>query len=193
MGSLEQKSKARVRRGQVERILLSSLAVAGIGLMAVAAPNTVKLLKKLDPEWIIKRDPKQRLREVASKLKRKGLIEFVEDHGRSKMRITDKGRQKLDRAILDSQPVIPRKWDKKWRLVIFDIPEKRRALRDKTRSYMFAFGFRQLQRSVWVYPYDCEELVTLLKSELKLGSTVLYIIADAIEYEEPIRAIFNLN
>jgi len=182
-----------MRRGQVERILLNSLAIAGIGLIAIAAPNVVQLLKKFDPEWMLKRDPKQRLQEVASKLKRKGMVEFVEEDGRTRMRITGKGRKKLESAILAAGIQPHGKWDKKWRLVIFDIPEKQKATRAKIRQHLRAFGFQRLQHSVWVYPYDCEDLILLLKTELAVGRRLLYIIADAVEYDLPIKQLFGLK
>jgi DNA-binding transcriptional regulator PaaX len=175
-------------------LILGSLAVAGIGLVAIAAPNTLQLLKKFDPDWLAKRSPKQRLQEVASKMKRKGLVEFVEEHGRKKLRITESGRRKLDSATLSSTPPPrPKKWDGKWRIVIFDIPETKHSLRTKIRAHVRAFGFKKLQGSVWVYPYDCEDLILLLKAELKIGVNLLYIIADAIEYDLPLRKEFGLK
>ena len=87
---------------------------------------------------------------------------------------------------------IPRHWDGKWRLVIVEIPEKKRGVRDRIRGLVVRLGFLRLQDSVWVYPYDCEELVTLLKTDLKIGRAVLYIIADAIEFDRPLRAHFGL-
>lgn len=53
-------------------------------------------------------------------------------------------------------------------------------------------GFVRLQDSVWVYPYDCEDLITLLKADLKVGKDVLYVVADRIEYDQPLRTLFDL-
>lgn len=191
MGTLEQRSKKRIRRGQVERAVLSSLTFAGVAFVAVAAPNTLKLLKHVDPDWIMKRDPKQRIREAAHHLKKKGLVEFKRKDDRVYLRITEKGRQKLLSLLLGPLPK-PKRWDYKWRLVIFDIPEKKRAIRGRARSIVSNFGFVRLQDSVWAYPYDCEEAIVLLKTELHLGKDLLYIIADAIEYDLPLRKEFGL-
>ncbi|MBI5470465.1 CRISPR-associated endonuclease Cas2 [Candidatus Kaiserbacteria bacterium] len=86
----------------------------------------------------------------------------------------------------------PRRWDRRWRIIIFDIPEKKKNVRDRVRALVQRLGFFRLQHSVWVYPYDCEEIITLLKSDLKLGSQLLYMIVDAIEYDKPIREHFDL-
>ncbi len=191
MGNLERASKRRTRRGHVERAILSGLAVAGIGLIAMAAPNTLQLLKYLDPDWVAKRDPKLRIREAAYRLKKKKLIDFVREGQHIRLRITDKGRLRMQSLSLGPLPK-PKRWDGKWRLVIFDIPEKKRELRRRARGIVAGFGFIKLQHSVWAYPYDCEEAIALLKAHLHIGKDLLYIIADAIEYDAPLRKEFRL-
>ena len=49
-----------------------------------------------------------------------------------------------------------------------------------------------LQDSVWLYPYDCEDLVTLLKADLKIGNAILYIIAEKIENDSHLKAHYHL-
>lgn len=41
-------------------------------------------------------------------------------------------------------------WDGKWRIVIFDIPEERRIIRNLFRRNLKKWGFKQLQKSVWI-------------------------------------------
>jgi len=55
-----------------------------------------------------------------------------------------------------------------------------------------AIGFVQLQKSVWVFPYDCEDLIILLKADFKVGKDVLYMIVDKIENDREIKKVFNL-
>src|SRR3989344_869968 len=192
MVKLEADSKRRMRRGQLEAIILNTLAFAGIAALAMAAPNALKLLKHVDPDWIMKRNPRQRLYEVGSKLKRKGLVRFEKIEGKTKMVLTAKGRAAAQKAMLGSPLPHKIRWDERWRMLVSDVPEKRRALRDKVRSIVAGFGFVCLQDSVWVFPYDCEDVITLLKTELRLGTQMLYVIADAIEYDKPLRTHFNL-
>lgn len=192
MGNMESKSRKRMRRGQLETAVLNAIALGGIAAVAVVAPNIVSLLKHVDPDWYSKREPKQRLREVASKLKQKGLVSFTTENGRTRMRITEKGKAALAKTLRYAPPQKPKRWDGKWRLVIFDIPERRRALRDKVRQLVAGFGFARLQDSVWAYPYDCEDVITLLKTDLRIGSELQYIIADAIEWDKPLRETFGL-
>ena len=193
MGEMEKIAKKRSRRGQIENVVLSTLAASGIILVALAAPNMLKLLKNVDPNWSSKRDPRRRIRETVSKLKHKGLIEFVSVGGKKRMRLTSKGSRVAEEVQAGKIEIPkPRKWDGQWRIVIFDIPEKKRALRDRVRSLVMTLGFYRLQDSVWVHPYECEEIVTLLKADLKIGEDLLYIIGAAIEFDQPLRAHFNL-
>jgi len=190
---MESESKKRVKKVRLENILLGSIAVAGVAGIALLAPPMLRLLKNADPEWLLKRDPGRRLRESALRLKRKGLVEFKNENGKKKLLLTPRGEKVMGSIWNETyQLQKPRRWDGKWRLVIFDIPEKQRPTRDKIRHLVSRLGFLRLQDSVWVYPYDCEELVTLLKTDLKIGRAVLYIIADAIEFDKPIRQHFSL-
>ncbi len=86
----------------------------------------------------------------------------------------------------------PKRWDGKWRVLIFDIPERKKTLRDKMRLTLSSVGFVRLQQSVWLYPYDCEDLIVLLKTDFKIGRDLLYLIVDALEYDIPFRKHFNL-
>ena len=70
--------------------------------------------------------------------------------------LTKKGKRIAERHSLDFLKIKkPRRWDKKWRMVIFDVPEKNRAARDIFRFYNKRLGFYELQHSVRVYPYKC--------------------------------------
>ena len=57
-------------------------------------------------------------------------------------------------------------WDGQWRVVIYDIEEEVRRLRDRLRSTLRSLGFNPVQRSVWFSPYPVEEEIeTFLKKE----------------------------
>lgn len=129
---------------------------------------------------------------VLGKLFAKGLIAFEERNGRRYARITEKGKRVLE---LETQKVAmtkKRKWDKHWRVVIFDIPERRKSVRNRLRRFMDTYGFVRLQDSVWVYPHDCEDLIALAKAEFRIGFDVLYMIVERIEHDKHLREHFEL-
>ena len=77
-------------------------------------------------------------------------------------------------------------------MLVFDIPEYRRSLREKIRLTLLNIGFVRLQDSVWIYPYDCEDLVNLLKVDFQVGKDLLYLIVDSIENDRNFRKSFGL-
>ncbi len=84
---------------------------------------------------------------------RTGYIEREIKDGEVFLRLTPKGNEKAKRFF----PFCSwqkKTWDKKWRVVIFDIAELERKNRDQFRSKLREFGFGMLQESVWISPYD---------------------------------------
>ena len=92
----------------------------------------------------------------------------------------------------DCKLINQKKWDKKWRVIVFDIPEKKRRIRDQIRHLFNKSGIYKLQDSVWVYPYDCEDIITLLKSDLGIGKNLLYLIVDELENDKYLREHYSL-
>ncbi len=190
---LETRVHKRARRDSIQNALLSTLLVAGALPVALAAPKVLSLLSLHHIDALIPRNPKQRIHETAARLKRKGLIEFRNENGRKRMRITAAGKEKI--RLLEEEALArakPKRWDGRWRIVMFDIPEQRKVLRNRVRTLVRRIGFVHFQHSVWVYPYDSEELIALIKSELKVGRDIVYLVADAIEFDRPLRERFAL-
>jgi DNA-binding transcriptional regulator PaaX len=137
--------------------------------------------------------PKEREDEYINaarrRLKKRGLL--VERDGF--LRVSAKGEKHLHYlALALARPRPLKKWDWKWRILIFDVAEKRRGIRIALRRQLHAAGFRRVQDSIWAYPYPCEEFIALLKSELRVGKDLLYIVADAVEGDTRLRREFGL-
>ena len=111
-----------------------------------------------------------------------------------KLKITKKGKLFLLRnTFYKNKKIKKEKWDGKWRVLIFDIPESLRFIRDQIRATLVAVGFKRLQDSVWIYPYNCEDLIILLKTDLEIGKDLLYMIVDTLEDDEEIKNYFGLK
>ena len=188
MARMEQESLRRRKKQNLQRALLLTLATVGIVAWAVMAPNTLRLLKYIPGDPI-----RHRLRTAAGKLVAKKYAVWIHRNGAYCLQLTEKGCRALafEQSVLSlSKP--KRKWDGRWRIVMFDVPERRRGVRGRLRSMMKKVGFIRMQGSVWIYPYDCEEFVALLKAELKVGRNVLYVIADRVEMDGVLRKHFGL-
>ena len=86
----------------------------------------------------------------------------------------------------------PKRWDQKWRVIIYDISEKKARIRRQILSLFHQAGLYMLQDSVWIYPYDCEDIIGLLKTDFGVGKEVLYIIANEVENDKYLRSHFGL-
>ena len=188
MGNLEKKVAVRKKRSDIQKAILGT--IAGVGLLSVAlvAPGALQALKLLGfkshkrQKEVIARTRKELTEHGCIAKDEKGFL-FLTTKGKSKLRTLEIFLPSLEK---------PKKWDKKWRILIFDIKEKKKTMRDRIRRTLNHIGFMRLQDSVWIYPYDCEEYVTLLKSELKIGKDLLYLIVEEMENDYVIRKYFNL-
>lgn len=96
--------------------------------------------------------------KTITRLEKDGAVRRVNHQRDAYLHLTDRGRQILEQRR-PPQRDSPPPWDRLWRLVIFDIPEKRHADRFLLRRYLAESGFAMVQKSVWIAPYNREEQV----------------------------------
>ncbi len=187
MGKLEIENRKRTKRDRLRKIILETAKAAGFISMALFLPNVLGAMLKMG----LIASPRQHdvVERASKRLVKSGLLEWKN----KKLRLTQKGGKELRiLTLLEYAQDMSRAWDKKWRVLIFDIPERRRGLRQQIRNTLRAIGFVRLQDSVWVYPYDCEDLITLLKADFHVGDDMLYMIVDVIERDEKLRGHFGI-
>jgi DNA-binding transcriptional regulator PaaX len=190
MGKLEEASGKRKKKRDIQHAVLATIAITGFVAFAAVAGNALQLLEYLPKD---KYNLKHQAKSAAGRLVAKGYANWTERDGKRFLRITPAGRKAFAyeqaKVALKNQK---KKWDGRWRMIVFDVPERRRRIRNRLRAVMQEIGFSRLQDSVWVYPYDCEDFIALLKAELKIGRDVLYAIADTIEHDKDLRRQFHL-
>ena len=110
------------------------------------------------------------------------------------MVLTDKGKQKALTYNLDEMKIKkPKHWDKKWRIVLFDVPEKARKIRDAFRYHLKQLGFYEFQKSVFIHPYDCKDEIDYLIEVYDARRFIRFVIADSIDNELHVKVRFKLN
>lgn len=131
--------------------------------------------------------------QSASRLLKRGLIH---KQG-STFRLTEKGEEKAFFAHFDAQKFMHKsqkqKWDGYWRMIIFDIPEKKRRLREYLRQCLRVVGFKELQRSVWVTPYKIPKFIEELLWEDKIKYYTRFITIKEIDYDTDLRRKFKIK
>ena len=127
------------------------------------------------------------LSKTIADLREHGYLEIVEIDNRKAIKLTQKG---LLKTITSGWS---RQWDGRWRLVGFDIEEKRKKTRDTFRTNLRLLGFKPLQKSLWITPFDVSERIEELIDLLDIRKNVDYFIADAITDKDKLVEAFRLN
>ena len=97
---------------------------------------------------------KKQFGQFINYLKKKGYIKIKDLEEGKGILLTPKGSIKALRVKYKLNPNFKKRKDKKWIMVIFDIPEKKRNYRDDFRGFLQSLGFQKLQQSVWISPVD---------------------------------------
>ncbi len=150
--------------------ILKYLAIGGgLFLILLSPAGTRRLLKQIPKE--LKRYKKLQLRHALTYLRAQNKIQYTEKRdGTIVVQITKNGQGYLKKFDFDNLTLEkPGKWDKKWHLVIFDIPEKKKLAREALREKLKDLGLIKLQDSVWVTPFPCEQEINLIKNIFNLS------------------------
>lgn len=126
-------------------------------------------------------------------LKRKGYLNIVTKNHQTHISLTEKGKKMAGKYQIDDLKIEKQhKWDGKYRLVLFDIPQITRIKRDVLRGKLKELGFYGLQQSVWVCPYPCEKEIKLLQEFFGLTDKELVFVEGEIKEDSKIRKFFKL-
>lgn len=128
-------------------------------------------------------------------LKRQNYITLNKiDNEHYEIKITDKG---LARVLGDSFNLsnlyFNRKWDGKWRIIIFDIPEKFKSAREAFRNKLIQIGFYKIQDSVFITPYPCEKEVIFISEIFNISPFIYFIESGYFIDDKFIKQHFNLK
>jgi hypothetical protein len=188
MAGLHSKKGKRVRQlGAIERDILDELTFGDLLYAFLMSGRSTRTYFKLARE---RANYRYRRRLAIERLKE---LDYIKERGK-RLTITNAGRSALGISIRKTRELLNTKtWDGKWRVVAFDIPERKKKLRDRVRGILKRVGFEQLQKSIWVFPHECEELVQLIKEESQLAPHILYGVLDTIEGEARLKNLFSIR
>lgn len=172
------------------RILFALMAGISIGLHR-SPQQYFKIIGSIPKEW---RTMKTRyLRDCIREFYEDKLVSFKESsNGICKIILTEKGKQKTIAINADNLTIKrPSLWDRKWRIVIFDIPENEKKARDALRHKLKDMGFYCWQKSVFVHPYNCLEEIEFLVELFQIRSYVRFFEASKIMNESELLLHFD--
>jgi hypothetical protein len=185
----------RHNRGELAKEILLVIA-AGVAIpAALLMPNIPialrPLLKLLSSECHTSQT--QNFTSSMSYLKRKRLVSLAEKDGQQILTLSEAGKKRVLQFNMDQIEIArPRKWDWNWRIVIFDIPEKRKRGREALRRKLRQLGFHQLQKSCFIHPFDCRSEIDFISEIYEVSPYVNFIVAREVEGAKELLKLFNL-
>jgi DNA-binding transcriptional regulator PaaX len=180
-----------IKGSDIAKVILATLGVAGLLIVAFAAPNALQAFKPFMGE---KRSyTKRQIKQSLTYLSKKELIEVTNHGDHTSIKLTKVGREKYKQLHADELTLpVPNKWDRKWRVVCFDVPEAYKAKRTAFLKKLKELGFISLQKSVLVWPYDCEQEIELLSDVYEIYPFVRYLLVEKIDRVNNLKKAFKL-
>ena len=145
---------------------------------AISVPE---LAEKINPSPASKK-PVYALSRSLKGLIDAGLVENIEGSQSNFARLTKDGKKKAHSLSLENEnALLNPNWDGKWRIVLLDLPESRKAERESLRYLLKKAGFVCLKNSAWVSPYPFEFLFENIKKDLGLSTEIMIIVTEKID------------
>jgi len=187
-----QAGERKIGGGTVQKKVLL-LLIGGVTLGLSSSPSRYfKVLKTIQKEWKeINRSSLNRAirslyesRLVGTKGNKDGTLTLELSRDGEKLALTyNLETMKVER---------PKKWDNLWRIVMFDIPEPLKKVRESLRYQLKNMGFHELQKSVFINPFPCAEEIEYVVEFYNIRKHVRFITAMKIDNELHLKKIFGL-
>jgi len=186
-----------MKKNSVARKILYGILIIGAIYIAASSPYFALNLPKAISRELRRRKyfkaKNSQYNNAFYYLKRKGYLNIESKRGQIYISLTEEGKKKARRFQIDNLKIEkPKKWDGNWRIVIFDISTLTNIKRAVLRGKLKELGFRKLQQSVWVHPYNCGKEIELLREFFGLDKRELRMIIGKIEEDEFLQKRFNL-
>ena len=180
------------RLGSNKKRVLELLVMSATAGGTMSSSKQVYAWRALMRELKIEKE--QQLRRAIKSLYESDLVDYSENEdGTITISVKKAGQLITKRKNLDHLEVArPKKWDGKWRIVLFDIPEKNKKAREALREKLRDLGFKEYQKSVFVHPYPCEDEIAFLREVFEIKKHVRLGTLDKIDDDLALRDHFDL-
>lgn len=179
-------------KGEIAKDILVGIAATGVLAIAASSPyfvlNIIRAVLKGNDHRSAS------ARATFYRLKKEGCIRIRKKNHQIYISLTEKGRKRAGRFQINHLVIKKQKrWDKKWRILFFDITDKQRIKREALRGFLKRLGLYQLQKSVWIHPYEFRDEIDLLKDFFGFSfHEIRYVITDDIGNDAVIKKHFKL-
>jgi len=138
--------------------------------------------KNIKDYWNWRQIDRARFSKDLYRLKKEKLVKYYIKDKEKYIELMPKGFKRLLKYQIEEIKIKkPKMWDKKWRIVIFDIPDNKKGSRNILRETLKRLGFIRLQESVFIYPFECKTEIDFIAENYRVKPFLKYIIADILE------------
>jgi len=182
------------RKGEIQKKVLL-LLLGGLALGLSGSPRAYfQILKGIAKDW---KDINDRaLKRAIKSLYESKMIDmkYSKEKDAVTVVLSKDGKEKALTYELDKMKIKkPKVWDRKWRIVLFDIPELRKKSRNALRFRLKQLRFYEYQKSVFVHPYDCQDEIDYIIEFYGIRKYVRFVVADSLDNELHLKHHFNLS
>lgn len=186
---------ADTTEAKIATVALCVLAVASVPVLVLGAGamgNAVQVFKMFKGS---SNYSKKQIRSAVNSIKNQKLIEYIADKdGKTTVKITIKGEVRLRTFAIDLIKIKKhKKWDGRWRLVMYDFPIRFKKARNAFRWKLKDLGFFQFQKSAWIYPYLCEDEIIFIADFFGVGKHVEILTVESILRDDKLKKYFHLS
>lgn len=180
----------KYKRGELAKEILKGLAIGGFIVMCLAMPNLAQVVDLFKPRN--SRD-RYRVKQAIRGLQKRNMIRLVNRNGHEVVEITKDGKRRvLDYDLENMQLKTNMKWDGKWRIVMFDIPQSKKRVRDAVSYRIKEIGMYPMQKSVFIFPHSCRNEIDFVGGVFGVRDNIIYIEATRIDDGEKVRRHFGV-
>jgi DNA-binding transcriptional regulator PaaX len=163
--------------------------VIPLAISAAIPDLTLELIGKVWEKY-----DQRRLKRTLKEMLERQMLVLSDTNREVTIIVTEKGKRQLLKYNIKTMTLNkPEVWDGKWRVVIFDVKEGKKSMRESLRRKMKQLEFYQLQKSVYVSPYPCEKELLFIRQYYLIGGEVSYFLATNLEQEDYLVEKFSLK
>lgn len=180
-----------MRKGTIQKKVML-LLLAGLALSCTRSlSRQLKIIWDVENEW--RKINHRALERAVNSLYLSKLIDQKDNKdGTVTLKLSKKGKVKALTYSLDNIEIKKHPWDRKWRIITSDIPERIKKVREALRYHLKRLGFKELHKSVFVLPYECRDEIEYIVEFYNARRFVRYIEAQYIDNELELKHKFNL-
>lgn len=180
----------RIKGLDILKSLLMTIGAAGLTMVAVTAPG---LFGILDPGERKRYQPQQ-IKRAFEYARRSHILKLQQIPSGYRVMLTPQGQQRLREFRLGELRLPrPKSWDGKWRIVVFDVPEKYKRRRVIFSRKLRELGMCRIQKSVYVWPHPLQDEVDVMKEAYEIRPFVRMATAIHIDRQRDLLKFFQVR